>query len=133
MDEKIEKKKLRVFEAFAGIGAQASALKRMNINYEIVGIIIAQTEAECNKGPVLAVLTAVPGVALAADPEAASADTGLLPAAACTVLPLAAVCIIPLPEADFTAVAGITVPGTTAAGTAAALAECAVSFFCPSF
>ena len=31
-------KKLRVFEAFAGIGAQASALKRMNINYEIVGI-----------------------------------------------------------------------------------------------
>lgn len=31
-------KKLRVFEAFAGIGAQASALERMNINYEIVGI-----------------------------------------------------------------------------------------------
>lgn len=30
--------KLRVFEAFAGIGAQASALKRLNINYEIVGI-----------------------------------------------------------------------------------------------
>ena len=30
--------KLRVFEAFAGIGAQASALERMNINYEIVGI-----------------------------------------------------------------------------------------------
>lgn len=29
---------LRVFEAFAGIGAQASALSRMNINYEIVGI-----------------------------------------------------------------------------------------------
>ena len=28
---------LRVFEAFAGIGAQASALKRMNIDYEIVG------------------------------------------------------------------------------------------------
>lgn len=32
------KKKLRVFEAFAGIGAQASALERMNIDYEIVGI-----------------------------------------------------------------------------------------------
>lgn len=32
------KKKLRVFEAFAGIGAQASALSRMNIDYEIVGI-----------------------------------------------------------------------------------------------
>ena len=31
-------KKLRVFEAFAGIGAQASALKRLNIDYEIVGI-----------------------------------------------------------------------------------------------
>lgn len=32
------KHKLRVFEAFAGIGAQASALERMNIEYEIVGI-----------------------------------------------------------------------------------------------
>lgn len=32
------KKTLRVFEAFAGIGAQASALDRLNINYEIVGI-----------------------------------------------------------------------------------------------
>lgn len=31
-------RKLRVFEAFAGIGAQASALKRLNIDYEIVGI-----------------------------------------------------------------------------------------------
>ena len=31
-------KKLRVFEAFAGIGAQASALERLNIDYEIVGI-----------------------------------------------------------------------------------------------
>ncbi len=31
-------KKLRVFEAFAGIGAQHSALKRANINFEIVGI-----------------------------------------------------------------------------------------------
>lgn len=30
--------KLRVFEAFAGIGAQASALERIGINYEIVGI-----------------------------------------------------------------------------------------------
>ena len=33
-----EKRKLRVFEAFAGIGAQASALERLGINYEIVGI-----------------------------------------------------------------------------------------------
>ena len=32
------KRPLRVFEAFAGIGAQATALKRMNIDYEIVGI-----------------------------------------------------------------------------------------------
>lgn len=31
-------KKLRVFEAFAGIGAQATALERIGINYEIVGI-----------------------------------------------------------------------------------------------
>lgn len=30
--------KLRVFEAFAGIGAQHAALKRLNINFEIVGI-----------------------------------------------------------------------------------------------
>lgn len=33
-----QQRKLRVFEAFAGIGAQASALKRLNIDYEIVGI-----------------------------------------------------------------------------------------------
>ena len=33
-----KRQKLRVFEAFAGIGAQASALERMNIDYEIVGI-----------------------------------------------------------------------------------------------
>lgn len=33
-----KKQKLRVFEAFAGIGAQAAALKRLNIDYEIVGI-----------------------------------------------------------------------------------------------
>lgn len=36
--DNIQRKPLRVFEAFAGIGAQASALKRMNIDYEIVGI-----------------------------------------------------------------------------------------------
>lgn len=30
--------KLRVFEAFAGIGAQVSALEKANINFEIVGI-----------------------------------------------------------------------------------------------
>ena len=29
-------KKLRVFEAFAGIGAQASALKRLNLNPKVV-------------------------------------------------------------------------------------------------
>ena len=32
------KKKLKVFEAFAGIGAQATALKRIGINFEVVGI-----------------------------------------------------------------------------------------------
>ena len=31
-------KKLRVFEAFAGIGAQNTALRRAKIDYEIVGI-----------------------------------------------------------------------------------------------
>ena len=36
--EKKSKRTLRVFEAFAGIGAQHSALKRANINFEIVGI-----------------------------------------------------------------------------------------------
>jgi len=34
----MKNEKLRVFEAFAGIGAQASALNRLNIDYEIVGI-----------------------------------------------------------------------------------------------
>ncbi len=41
MGSKTKKKStrpLRVFEAFAGIGAQYSALKRANINFEIVGI-----------------------------------------------------------------------------------------------
>jgi len=32
------KRPLKVFEAFAGIGAQATALKRLGINFEIVGI-----------------------------------------------------------------------------------------------
>lgn len=34
----MEKKRLKVFEAFAGIGAQATALERIGIDYEIVGI-----------------------------------------------------------------------------------------------
>ena len=41
MESKTKKKSthpLRVFEAFAGIGAQHSALKRANINFKIVGI-----------------------------------------------------------------------------------------------
>ena len=38
IQEKENRKTLKVFEAFAGIGAQAAALKRLNINYEIVGI-----------------------------------------------------------------------------------------------
>jgi len=33
-----KKKPLRIFEAFAGIGAQASALKRLDANFEVVGI-----------------------------------------------------------------------------------------------
>ncbi len=35
---KSEKCRLRVFEAFAGIGAQITALKRLGVNYEVVGI-----------------------------------------------------------------------------------------------
>lgn len=38
MEKKSKDKTLKVFEAFAGIGAQATAFKRLNINYEIVGI-----------------------------------------------------------------------------------------------
>ena len=34
----MKQKKLRVFEAFAGIGAQATALKRIGIDFEVVGI-----------------------------------------------------------------------------------------------
>ena len=34
----IKNKTLKVFLFFSGIGAQASALERLNINYEIVGI-----------------------------------------------------------------------------------------------
>ena len=33
-----KKQPLRIFEAFAGIGAQSMALKRLNANYEVVGI-----------------------------------------------------------------------------------------------
>lgn len=38
MDTNEKPKPLRVFEAFAGIGAQATALKRLGANFEIVGI-----------------------------------------------------------------------------------------------
>ena len=38
MANKIYSRPLRVFEAFAGIGAQATALKRLNANFEVVGI-----------------------------------------------------------------------------------------------
>ena len=48
-------KKLRVFEAFAGIGAQATALERLGIDYEVVGIsdwftdaIICYDAIHCN-------------------------------------------------------------------------------------
>lgn len=30
--------KLRVFEAFAGVGSQAMALRNLGVNYEVVGI-----------------------------------------------------------------------------------------------
>lgn len=38
IEKKSKDNTLKVFEAFAGIGAQATAFKRLNINYEIVGI-----------------------------------------------------------------------------------------------
>ena len=38
MKKKTKNRPLRVFEAFAGIGAQATALERIGIDYEIVGI-----------------------------------------------------------------------------------------------
>lgn len=41
----MEKKRLKVFEAFAGIGAQATALERIGIDYEIVGISDWYTDA----------------------------------------------------------------------------------------
>ncbi len=34
----MHKHKFRVFEAFAGIGAQATALKRLGVDFEVVGI-----------------------------------------------------------------------------------------------
>lgn len=53
------KKKLRVFEAFAGIGAQAMALERIGIDYEIVGIsdwftdaIICYDAIHCQDKPI---------------------------------------------------------------------------------
>lgn len=41
----MKKKALRVFEAFAGIGAQATALERIGIDYKIVGICDWFTDA----------------------------------------------------------------------------------------
>lgn len=55
----MEKKRLRVFEAFAGIGAQATALERIGIDYEIVGIsdwftdaIICYDAIHCKNEPI---------------------------------------------------------------------------------
>ena len=56
---KMEKKRLRVFEAFAGIGAQATALERIGIDYEVVGIsdwftdaIICYDAIHCKDEPI---------------------------------------------------------------------------------
>lgn len=55
----MEKKRLKVFEAFAGIGAQATALERIGIDYEIVGIsdwftdaIICYDAIHCKDEPI---------------------------------------------------------------------------------
>ena len=54
-----ETRKLRVFEAFSGIGAQNAALKQLGVNYEIVGTsdwfvnaILAYDAIHCSKAPV---------------------------------------------------------------------------------
>ena len=55
----MKKRKLKVFEAFAGIGAQATALERIGIDYEIVGIsdwftdaIICYDAIHCKDKPI---------------------------------------------------------------------------------
>lgn len=55
----MKKRKLKVFEAFAGIGAQATALERIGIDYEIVGIsdwftdaIICYDAIHCKNEPI---------------------------------------------------------------------------------
>lgn len=55
----MEKRRLKVFEAFAGIGAQATALERIGIDYEIVGIsdwftdaIICYDAIHCKDEPI---------------------------------------------------------------------------------
>lgn len=55
----MKKRKLRVFEAFAGIGAQATALERIGIDYEVVGIsdwftdaIICYDAIHCKDEPI---------------------------------------------------------------------------------
>lgn len=55
----MKKRKLKVFEAFAGIGAQATALERIGIDYEIVGIsdwftdaIICYDAIHCKDEPI---------------------------------------------------------------------------------
>lgn len=55
----MKKKRLKVFEAFAGIGAQATALERIGIDYEIVGIsdwftdaIICYDAIHCKDEPI---------------------------------------------------------------------------------
>lgn len=55
----MKKRKLKVFEAFAGIGAQATALERIGIDYEIVGIsdwftdaIICYDAIHCKENPI---------------------------------------------------------------------------------
>lgn len=55
----MKKRKLKVFEAFAGIGAQATALERIGIDYEVVGIsdwftdaIICYDAIHCKDDPI---------------------------------------------------------------------------------
>ena len=54
--DRVENNKLRVFEAFAGVGSQSMALRNINCNYEVVGIsdvdryaLLAYDAIHCNQ------------------------------------------------------------------------------------
>lgn len=52
-------KPIRLFEAFAGVGTQAMALKRLGINFENVGISDTQLYKQAGNAIVVDVLMAI--------------------------------------------------------------------------